>query len=322
MLVSVIVPVYGVERFVKRCLESLLNQTWQELEIIIVNDCTSDKSMDVIGTVLQQYPTRVSKVKILHHSINKGLPAARNTGLEVARGEYVFHFDSDDYAEADMIEVMANTAIKTGADIVYSDWYLTYNDRDRYMTQPKVSTPADALEAMLIGKMKYNVWNKLVRRSLYTSNEISFPEGYSMGEDMTMIKLIAVSRTISYIPKAFYHYIKTNTGAMTANVTKVALAQINYNVIATETFLKNRCKTDERLLSLFKLSVKYPLLFTDCKYYYEIWNNWFCESGAYIADPVWSRRTRLLQFMAFHKMYAGLKLHLAIHDFIYRMMYK
>lgn len=322
MLVSVIVPVYGVERFVKRCLESLLNQTWQELEIIIINDCTSDKSMDVVETVLQQYPTSVSKVRILHHSINRGLPAARNTGLEVARGEYVFHFDSDDYAEADMIEVMANAAIKTGADIVYSDWYLTYNDRDRYMPQPKVSTTADALEAMLIGKMKYNVWNKLVRRSLYTSNEISFPEGYSMGEDMTMIKLIALAKTISYIPKAFYHYVKTNTGAMTANVSEVALAQINYNVIATETFLKNRCITDERLLSLFKLSVKYPLLFTSNKYYYDIWNDWFRESGIYIADPVWSHRTRLLQFMAFHKIYAVLKLHLVIHDFIYRMMYK
>ncbi len=322
MLVSVIVPVYGVEGFVERCLESLLNQTWQDLEIIIVDDCTPDKSMNIVETVLQRHPSRIGVVRILHHSVNKGLPSARNTGLDVARGEYVFHFDSDDYAEEDMIEQMAVAAINTGADIIYSDWYLTYNNRDRYMTQPIVSNPSEALEAMLTGKMKYNVWNKLVRRSLYTSNGISFPDGYPMGEDMTMIRLMAVAKTVSYIPKAFYHYIKTNVGAMTANVTNAALEQINNNVVDTETFLKKRCKTDERLLSLFKLSVKYPLLFTTDQCYYKIWNEWFCESGAYIADPVWSHRERLLQFMALHKIYAGLKLHLKIHDFIYKMMYK
>ncbi len=322
MLVSVIVPVYGVEGYVERCLESLLNQTWQDLEIIIVNDCTTDKSMEIVETVLQRHLSCAGKVRILQHSVNKGLAAARNTGLEVARGEYVFHFDSDDYAETDMIEKMAVAAINTGADIVYSDWYLAYNDRDRYMKQPEVSTSSEALEAVLTGKMKYNVWNKLVRRSLYISNGITFPDGYSMGEDMTMIRLMAVAKTVSYIPEAFYHYVKTNTGAMTTNVTNASLEQINYNVIATESFLKNRCNTDERLLSLFKLSVKYSLLFTNNKYYYKVWNEWFRESVAYIADPVWSHRERLLQFMALHKMYAGLKLHLKIHDFIYKMMYK
>ena len=95
--VSVIVPIYNVERFVQKCTRSLLNQTLADVEFIFIDDATPDKSLQVIEKTILEYPNRKNNIKILHHSINKGLPAARNTGFKEATGEYIFHCDSDDY---------------------------------------------------------------------------------------------------------------------------------------------------------------------------------------------------------------------------------
>ena len=97
MKVSVIVPIYKVERFIARCVTSLMKQTLQDVEYIFVDDATPDQSLSILQEVLVAYPERKKYVKILHHKDNQGLPAARNTGLEVSEGEYIFHCDSDDY---------------------------------------------------------------------------------------------------------------------------------------------------------------------------------------------------------------------------------
>ena len=142
-----------------------------------------------------------AQVKIIEHAQNKGLPAARNTGLAVAIGEYVFHCDSDDYVEPGMLEALYNVAKESCADYVWCDWLLSYDNSDRYMKQPAYDAPLEALKALLDGRMKYNVWNKLVKRSLYVDNNISFPAGHGMGEDMTMIRLAACATkvAVSYI---------------------------------------------------------------------------------------------------------------------------
>lgn len=92
--VSVIVPIYNVSRFIKRCVESLFNQTLDDVEFIFVNDCTPDDSIDILKKVIADYPDR--NTMIINHEVNKGLPAARNTGLKAASGDYIFHCDSDD----------------------------------------------------------------------------------------------------------------------------------------------------------------------------------------------------------------------------------
>ena len=185
MKVSVIIPVYGVEAFIERCMRSLLEQTLQEVEFIVVDDCSPDKSIAIARKVVSEYPNR--SVRFISHEANKGLPAARNTGLEVATGEYVFHCDSDDWVEPDMLETLYRAAEEAKADIVWCDWFLSFEKNERYMVQPQYAIPTDALKGMLSGTMKYNVWNKLVKRELYTANAISFPSGYGMGEDMSVI---------------------------------------------------------------------------------------------------------------------------------------
>ena len=116
--VSVIIPIYGVEKFIGRCAKTLMQQTLKEVEYIFVNDATPDCSMKVLQEVLARYPERQNSVVVAVHETNKGLPAARNTGLQMAQGEYIFHCDSDDFVEPDMLETLYTEAVMHRADIV------------------------------------------------------------------------------------------------------------------------------------------------------------------------------------------------------------
>lgn len=322
MKVSIIVPIYGVERFVEKCITSLLMQTWPDLEIIIVDDKSPDKSMNVINQVLKNHPHASHKVKIIHHDENKGLPCARNTGLNIATGEYIFHCDGDDFAEPNMIEAMVSLANKGNYDIVYCDWYLNYGNKDRYMSQPKHISAKSALQALLHGQMKYNVWNKLIKKSLYTENNISFPNGYSMGEDMTMIKLFAKAHNLAYIPKAYYHYVKTNSSAMTENINEQAISQINHNVKSVEDFLKQNGYSNIRSFKYFELSTKYALLYSYNRTNYKIWNSWFNDSNDFALNDNWPFRIKILHFFAIKNLYFLLRLHYAVYSIIYHLKHR
>lgn len=113
MKISVIIPIYNVERFITRCAISLMKQTLKEdVEFIFVDDATPDRSIDLLQEVINQYPERRNQVRLIRHAKNKGLPAARNSGLKVAVGEYIFHCDSDDWLELDMLETLYDVAVK------------------------------------------------------------------------------------------------------------------------------------------------------------------------------------------------------------------
>ena len=208
MKVSIIVPVYNVEDFIERCIRSLMEQTLEDVEFIFVDDCSSDSSVDKLQETIVLYPSQHSRIKILSHSCNKGLPAARNTGLKEAQGEYIFHCDSDDFLESNALEEMYKLAKEQNADYVWSDWFLSFELNERYMKQPNYTSAMEALKGMLSGRMKFNVWNKLVKRSLYEQNNIYFPEGHDMGEDMTMIRLLTCAERVGHIPHAYYHYVR------------------------------------------------------------------------------------------------------------------
>ena len=129
--VSVISPVYGVEQFVSRAAESMFSQTLEDVEFIFVDDCTPDNSIQIIKDVLDRFPERANQVSWIRHDKSRGLTSARNSGLEAASGEYIFHWDSDDYADPDMLERMYNYAAKEDFDIIWADWYLTFEQRER-----------------------------------------------------------------------------------------------------------------------------------------------------------------------------------------------
>lgn len=324
--VSVIIPVYKVEKFIVRCVRSLMEQTLQDVEFIFVDDASPDGSIALLEDTLAEYPERASQTMILTHEANKGLPAARNTGLAKASGEYIYHCDSDDWVECDMLEKMYNAAKKNDADIVYCDFYISFEKNERYMSNPDYKTADELLKRGFLGGMaKYNVWNKLVRRSIYADNGITFPGGHNMGEDMTTIMLAACSERLKYIPEAYYHYVKLNAGAYSNTVSEKHLADIKFNMDRTISFLEARYGNAlEREIAYFKLSNKLPFLISDDKEQYKRWAEWYPEANRYVMDnkdvPL---RTRLLQWMAAKKLFFGVKLYyIFIYKFVYGVIYR
>lgn len=324
--ISVIVPIYNVSRYIVRCAESLLAQTMQNVEYIFVNDCTRDNSIQLLEEVVGRFPGRCGMVHIMHHSVNMGLPAARNTGMAVARGEYIYHCDSDDYIEPTMLEEMYGCAKENDADMVWCDWFLTLERTELYRHQPSYDNGADALKGALKGEIIYNVWNKLVRRSVYEDYGITFPSGYSMGEDMTMIQVISKSNKLGYMPKAFYHYVKTNTGAITNEFSKEKLNALRYNVERTVNFLKANCNENvEFEIACMKLGIKFPFLLVEPKQkMYRLWSQWYPEADEYIwknRSVAW--RLRALQWCAHKKWYWAIVLHYwVVLRFLYGIMHR
>ena len=324
--ISVIIPVYNVSSFIRRNVRALMGQTLDDIEYIFVNDATPDDSIEIAKEEIENYPSRKLFVTILTHESNKGLPAARNTGLAAAKGDYIYHCDSDDWPEPDMLEKMLKAAEENNADIVYCDFYLSFEKNERYMSNPDYTTAEEMLmKGFLGGRIKYNVWNKMVRRSLYTENGISFPEGHPMGEDMTMLMLAALADKVAHVPEALYHYVKLNEGAYSNTHSQKKLDDIRFNVDRVSQFLKDKFGDSiEKDLSLFKLSIKLPFLITDDKVMYRLWAQWYPEADKYVnANPDLPLRTRLLQIMASKGQWWYVKLYYRIvYRFIYGAIYK
>ena len=323
--VSVIVPIYKVEKFIERCVRSLMEQTLNNVEYIFVDDASPDNSIQILQSVLREYSHRSQQINIITHGQNKGLPAARNTGLAVAKGEYIFHCDSDDYVEPDMLKQMYEVAKENHADIVWCDWYLTFEKKERYMNQPDYITPIDALKGMLGGAMKFNVWNKLVKRSLYIDNNITFPTGYGMGEDMTMMMLFAHANKIKYLPEAFYHYVKLNTGAFSQTYSDKHIVELRYNVDRIIDYIRSFFGDSlEKDLAFFKLDVKFPFLISGDYKKYQLWKEWYPEANTYILqNNNISARSRWIQWFAWKGHFWIVKLyHFLLMKVVYGIIYK
>lgn len=324
--VSVIIPIYKVRKFIERCACSLFEQTLKNVEYIFVDDASPDDSIDILKACIERYPERKGQVRILVHEENQGLPAARNTGLAVATGEYVFHCDSDDFVEADMLEEMYKAAKEKDADMVYCDFYLSFEKNERYMSNPVYETAEDMFrKGLLGGAMKYNVWNKLVKRSLYTDNNITFPAGHAMGEDMTMIRLAACAKSVAYVPKAFYHYVKLNANAYSATMSERHKVDILFNVNQTVEFLQNKFGNAlDKEIAFFKLNTKLPFLITDDKSQYEVWKEWWPEANKYICENKQQAfRTRLVQWFAAKGQFWAVKLYFkVVYKLVYGVIYR
>lgn len=303
----------------------MMEQTLDDVEFIFVDDCTNDRSVEILKNVISEYPNRKDQVRIIHHEKNKGLPSARNTGLAIAQGDYVFHWDSDDYADKSMLEEMYEFASDNNLDLVWTDWYLTFAENERYMKQPDYNSPLEALKGMLAGSMKYNVWNKLAKRSLYTGNDIRFPDGYGMGEDLTMLLVFAHANNSKHLPKSFYHYLKTNQNAFSHSIKSEHFSSLTRNIEWVCQELSSIFGNSlEKEYNLLKLDSKYPLI--SCSKdinNYRIWNTWFPEANKMITKPRnISMRRKILEISALYRIYPILWLHSLILNIYYGIIYR
>lgn len=213
-LVSVIVPVYGVEAYIARCARSLFAQTYPAVEFIFVDDGSPDRSVAVLKEVLAEYPDVAPRVQILSKP-NEGQSLARKTGLEAAKGEYVLMVDSDDWLETSAIEKLVGKAQETQADVVVFDFWKEYARRSK-LDSEKASSIADT---DLFRKRLYTygaygyVWNKFWRKSVCEG--LYYPR-YSMHEDIVFCtQALYRAKTVVQLKEGLYHYDRTNRGSAT-----------------------------------------------------------------------------------------------------------
>lgn len=211
-LVSILVPVYGVEKYIERCAISLFEQTYENLEYVFVDDCSPDKSIQVLEDVLVKYPQRINQVKIIHHSHNRGISAVRNSLVEHASGNFVFFVDSDDWVEINSVELLVKRQQEANADIVTARAY--FHLPDCTVEYPDGGWQADketALKQLLRQGLSHSLWRRLIRTSLFRENGIMLREGVNMDEDLYMtVFLFYYASKVDGLDAFIYHYNREN----------------------------------------------------------------------------------------------------------------
>lgn len=210
--VSVIVPVYGVEKYIERCARSLFEQTLDDIEYLFIDDCTPDKSIDVLENVLEEYPQRKSQVVIHRMEHNSGQAKVREWGFMNATGEYIIHCDSDDWIDKTLYRSMYEEAQKSNADIAICDF--CHVKEDGTSTIEKGLKRADNyLKDMMYSKISWSLCNKIIKRSLFETG-IMYPK-QNIGEDMAMVLQASKNATkIAYVEGLYYFYYCNNTSIM------------------------------------------------------------------------------------------------------------
>lgn len=197
--VSIIVPFYNVEGYIEKCLETLINQTLKDIEIILVNDGSKDRSINIVKKFLQRYPEKI----VYLEKENGGLSDARNFGIPYAKGEYIAFVDSDDYVEKDMYENMYELAKKDNSDMVECNFYWEYPDKKKEDVGKEYQANNEMLE-----KIRVVAWNKLIKREIIQNANIQFPKGFRYEDVEFTYKLIPFIKKVSFCKKPLVHYVQ------------------------------------------------------------------------------------------------------------------
>ena len=251
-LITIIVPVYNIENYLHQCIDSLLAQTYSNLEIILVDDGSKDNS----GKICDDYAFVDSRIRVIHKS-NGGLSDARNIGLSLAMGEYIGFVDSDDWIDPDMYELLLNSAIETGSYITVCGYYREYvNQKLECCSKKKVYTQEEALSKLLVNiELQSHAVTKLYRKFLW--DNIEFPVGKFYEDVLTTYKLFLRTNSVSVIDKCCYHY-RQRIGSITNNFEckKENLLEAVYRY-KSELALYSKYKSE---IDFRILQVKYTLL--------------------------------------------------------------
>ena len=221
--VSVIVAVYNVEKYVERCAHSLFNQTLDSIEYIFVDDCSPDKSIEIIKRILEQYPHRKTQVKFIHHDTNQGQAGARTTGMKAATGEYMIHCDPDDWVELNMYELLYNAAHPRGKkpiDVVLCNYILHEQSGEKKSNIRAFKKPQDYIKYIYKKRAStFFLFVRLISSDLIKANSIYPFPGIDFGEDRNVtIRAYHYSKSILLIPQHLYHYNKMNENSITRSI--------------------------------------------------------------------------------------------------------
>lgn len=254
--VSIIIPVYNVEQYIESCLYSVINQTYKgTLECIIVNDCTPDQSMEVVNRLLSVYQGNIL-FKIINHQENKGLSAARNSGVKIAKGDYLYFLDSDDILVENTIELLSNLSLQSFPDVIMGDFDLIGDNQyiPRLNTSVAIFDKQKEIFNAFISYSLYEMaWNKLVKKSFFLKYDLWFREGIIHEDSLWSFNLFYYCNNLRVCFQRTYLYRVRENSIMTdpKNIIK------SFNSYCEIFFLKINFIKGKRLFYEFPLLVKY-----------------------------------------------------------------
>lgn len=273
--VSVIVPVYNVEKYIERCVRSLFEQTLDDIEYIFVNDCTPDNSITILENILNEYPNRQSQVKIIHHAQNQGQAGARTTGMKAMTGDFMIHCDPDDWVELDMYETMYNKAVEANADIVTCGIFIETNTTTSIVN---ITHERTGQASLLKFKFFASLWFKLIHSDLIKLHKIAPYYGIDSGEDLNVsIRAYYYAKNIIDIEAPLYHYNKTRFNSITNSNIKIRIEKYALkNITLITNFLQSKSGNKfDHVINFIKWRAKYELLekpHRDLEYWSSLWN--------------------------------------------------
>lgn len=247
MKVSIVIPVYNVEAYIEKCISSVLNQTYDNLEVLLVDDCGQDRSIKIAEELIN---TCISKkvFKILKHEDNRGLSAARNTGIRNASGEYIYFLDSDDEITKNCIEELVKVAIKHQPDFVIADYSILgpIGIHPRLnLTGGLISSNDKILETFIDQKWYMMAWNKLIKTRFLKTNKLYFLEGIVHEDDHWSFILACTANSLFVVKEKTYLY-RIREGSITQSPTTANLHSRGEIITALVQFIKENPKLMEK----------------------------------------------------------------------------
>lgn len=213
--VSIIVPIYNVEKYLSRCVDSLISQTYQNVEIILVDDCSTDKGAEIAAEYAQKDPKRI---RFVQHEKNGGLSCARNSGIAASSGEWITFVDSDDWVSQDFVKTLYDTAVTDNADIVMSDFYYAFDTGKTYEVSTCGSLTTESDHKKKVALADPCSTTRLYRKTIFTENNLTFPEDIKRSEDIaTIIPVLTYTDKISLVNKPMYYYFQRTTSLSNQN---------------------------------------------------------------------------------------------------------
>ena len=208
--ISVIVPIYNAEKTLRKCVDSLLAQTFKDFEVLLIDDGSPDQC----GAICDEYAKQDSRVRVIHQE-NQGVSAARQCGMDNAQGEYTIHADPDDWVEPEMLEELYKKAKEDDADMVICDFYINTYKGQTYLKQQPSSLDRKIVLKELFTHLHGSCCNKLIKLESFKRSGARFPDGISFCEDLYVNAAMLLSEIrVSYLNKAFYHYVKNRLDSL------------------------------------------------------------------------------------------------------------
>ncbi|MDC1767453.1 MULTISPECIES: glycosyltransferase family 2 protein [Bacteroides] len=242
--VSVVVPVFGVEKFIERCARSLFEQTLDDIEFIFINDCSPDASMQILRTVLEDYPHRKNQVLIINHPINQGAAKARENGIKAATGEYIIHCDSDDWVDRDMYRMMYEKAKTEDLDCVLCrSLYYSDGNEHHIVTDIIKQDKIDFIRDILYCRTTVALYNRLVKKELYQSSNIIYPANHMMEDRAYSVQIAYYAKSYGCVDGPFYYYFQNSNSICGNNSEDAILSKFRQavaNLRIVEDFLKEK----------------------------------------------------------------------------------